>query len=173
MQIAPNAVVTVTYELYIDAEGENQDEMEIVEVVGEDEPMVFIHGMSGLPESFEAQLVGKTVGDDFSFSVDSEDGYGDIDPDAIVNLPKDLFVVDGQLMEDLLQVGQFVPFNNEENQPMTGRIADIGEDYVVVDFNHPLAGRQMHFEGKVIGVRPATADELDHGHVHGPGGVQH
>jgi len=173
MQIAPNTVVSVTYELYIDAEGENQDEMEIVEVVGEDEPMVFIHGLSGLPESFESQLIGKVAGDTFTFTVEQEEGYGDIDPDAIVNLSKDLFVVDGELMEDLLQVGQYVPFNNEDNQPMTGRIADIGEDYVVVDFNHPLAGRRMHFDGKVQEVRPATPDELDHGHVHGPGGIMH
>jgi FKBP-type peptidyl-prolyl cis-trans isomerase SlyD len=173
MEIAENTVVSLTYELYIDAEEDNQDEMEIVEVVGEDDPMVFIHGMSGLPPVFEEKLRGLKSGDSFHFTIESQDGYGDVDVEAIVNLPKEIFMVDGQLAEDILQIGNFVPFNNEENEPITGRIADIGEEYVIVDFNHPLAGKEMHFDGKIIGVRAATAEELDHGHVHGPGGVNH
>ncbi|MFN3589410.1 MAG: peptidylprolyl isomerase, partial [Spirosomataceae bacterium] len=173
MEIAENTVVSLTYELYIDAEEDNQDEMEIVEVVGEDDPMVFIHGMSGLPPVFEEKLRGLTAGDSFHFTIESQDGYGDVDVEAIVNLPKEIFMVDGQIAEDILQIGNFVPFNNEENEPITGRIADIGEEYVIVDFNHPLAGKEMHFDGKIVGVRAATPEELDHGHVHGPGGVNH
>jgi FKBP-type peptidyl-prolyl cis-trans isomerase SlyD len=73
----------------------------------------------------------------------------------------------------LLEIGNFVPFTNDDGSQITGRIYAVEGDIVKVDFNHPLAGKTLKFEGKVIGLRDASQEELDHGHVHGEGGVQH
>lgn len=170
MKIESNKVVNLVYELYV---GEG-DTREIVEIAGADDPMVFIHGLSGLPEKFEEQLVGLSTNDTFDFSVSSEDGYGDIDEEALVDFPMEHFKIeDGEIPEGMLDIGNFIPFANDEGNKMTGRVAEVHPDFVILDFNHPLAGQTMHFTGHVVSVRNATPDELAHGHVHGEGGVNH
>lgn len=170
MKIEANKVVKVTYELYVG----NDDEREIVEIAGEDDPMVFIHGLSGLPEKFEENLLGLSANDTFDFSISPEDGYGEIDEEALVDFPMEHFKIeDGKVPEGMLEIGNLIPFSNEEGNRMTGRVAEIHDDYVMLDFNHPLAGQTMHFIGKVESIRNATPDEIAHGHVHGEGGVIH
>ncbi|WP_028666513.1 FKBP-type peptidyl-prolyl cis-trans isomerase [Runella zeae] len=168
MKIAPNQVVAVTYELSL---LNDSDEWQMVETVGDDQPMYFIQGMSGLPEAFEEQLNGLSEGDTFDFKLDAEQGYGDYDTESVAEIPLEVFKVDGELQADILQVGNMVPMTNEEGHRLMGQIVEIDEEFVLMDFNHPLAGREMHFVGTVVKVRPATAEELDHGHVHGDGGV--
>lgn len=166
MKIAPNSVVKLTYELYVNDE--------ILEVADEADPMVFIHGLSGLPLAFEQKLVGLEDNDTFNFDVDAEDGYGEFDPDAIVDFPIENFKIeDDEVPEGLLELGNYIPFTNDEGERMTGKIIEIKPDVVILDFNHPLVGKMMHFEGKILSVRLATESELDHGHVHGEGGVNH
>lgn len=170
MKIEKNKVVAVIYNLSIpDEEGE----MDIVEVVGENDPMYFIFGESGLPEGFENNLNGLTTGDEFDFTIEPEDGYGEFDPEAIVELPKNLFQMEDVDQDELLAVGNIIPMTNEEGQRLNGQVMEVGTDVVIMNFNHPLAGKSMHFEGKVHLIREATAQELDHGHVHGDGGVHH
>lgn len=170
MKIEANKVVKIVYELEI-GEGNNK---EMLEIVQDDEPMVFIQGMSGLPEAFEAQLDGLQVGDEFKFSVDAADGYGEPDPEAIIDFPIENFKIeDGKVPEGMLEIGNMIPFSNDEGNRMNGRIVEITDEFVILDFNHPLAGQNMHFSGKVLGVRDATKDEIAHGHVHGEGGVIH
>jgi FKBP-type peptidyl-prolyl cis-trans isomerase SlyD len=170
MKIAPNQVVALAYELSI---MNDTDEWQMVENVSEAEPMYFIQGMSGLPDSFEDKIDGLSVGDSFDFKISSEEGYGDYDMEAVAELPIDIFKVDGQVQEDLLQVGNMIPMTNEEGHRLVGQVVEVNREFVLMDFNHPLAGREMHFKGHVINVRPATAEELEHGHVHGTGGVEH
>jgi FKBP-type peptidyl-prolyl cis-trans isomerase SlyD len=170
MKIATNAVVTVTYELSID--GEN-GQRELLEVADQNDPMAFIHGQSGLPEAFEAELTGLSEGDSFDFSVPAESGYGPFDPEAIVELPVELFHIDGKLEPGLLEVGNLLPMTNDEGHRLQGRVVAVSDALVTMDFNHPLADKTMHFTGTVLAVRPATDSELSHGHVHGPGGVEH
>lgn len=173
MKIAPQTVVTLAYQLYV---GDNKDdeEIEIVEVVGEDEPMVFIHSLSGLPEAFEAELVGLEPGDSFDFSIAPEEGYGEFDEEAIVEFPVAMFQIeDGKIPEGLLDPNNVVPFTDDNGSQLAGRVVELQGDVVVVDFNHPLAGQTLHFEGEVLAVREATPSELEHGHVHGEGGVMH
>jgi FKBP-type peptidyl-prolyl cis-trans isomerase SlyD len=170
MKVEANKVVKIIYELEIG--GENDREM--LEIVQDDEPMVFIQGMSGLPEAFEDQLNGLQAGDEFKFSVNAADGYGDPDPEAIIDFPIENFKIeDGQVPEGMLEIGNMIPFSNEDGNRMNGRIVEITEETVILDFNHPLAGQNMHFSGKVLAVRDATKDEIAHGHVHGEGGVVH
>ncbi|RYU83252.1 FKBP-type peptidyl-prolyl cis-trans isomerase [Hymenobacter persicinus] len=169
-QISPNKVVTITYDLSVT--DENQENV-LVESAEADAPMVFLFGQSGLPEEFERQLDGKAAGDAFAFSLTPEQAYGEYDQQAVVEIPKDVFKVDGQLDEEMLQEGNFLPMADNQGNHMQGKVVEIGTDSVKMDFNHPLAGMVMHFDGKVADVREATKEELDHGHVHGEGGHHH
>jgi FKBP-type peptidyl-prolyl cis-trans isomerase SlyD len=169
-QISENKVVTITYDLSVT--DENQEKV-LVESAEEDAPMVFLFGQSGLPEEFERQLDGKQPGDSFSFSLTPEQAYGDYDQQAVVDIPKNVFEIDGQLDSEMLQVGNFLPMADNQGHHMQGKVVEIGDSAVKMDFNHPLAGMVMHFDGKVAEVRDATQEEMDHGHVHGEGGHQH
>lgn len=168
--IAQNSVVTLTYDLSVT--DENQQKV-LVEQAEADEPMVFLFGHSGLPEEFENQLDGKNAGDDFSFSLTPEQAYGDYDEQAVVEIPKQVFEIEGQLDDQMLQVGNYLPMADNEGNHMQAKVVEIRDEQVTMDFNHPLAGMVMHFDGKVQDVRPATAEELAHGHAHGEGGHQH
>jgi FKBP-type peptidyl-prolyl cis-trans isomerase SlyD len=171
MQISENKVVKLSYELYIHEEDE---EFEIVEVAGDDDPLVFLFGNSGLPQDFETQLIGLKSGDTFNFVLEPQEGFGDFSDEDIAEFPISMFQIeDGKIPEGLLEQGNFVPFTNEDGSQLMGRIHEIDGEVVLVDFNHPLAGKTLKFEGKIIEVRDATADEISHGHVHGDGGVHH
>ncbi|PJJ60576.1 FKBP-type peptidyl-prolyl cis-trans isomerase [Hymenobacter chitinivorans] len=169
-QISPNKVVTITYDLSVT--DENQEKV-LVESAEADAPMVFLFGQSGLPEEFESQLSGKSAGDAFNFSLTPEQAYGDYDQQAVVDIPKNVFEIDGKIDEEMLQEGNFLPMSDNQGNHMQGKIVEIGADTVKMDFNHPLAGMVMHFDGKVADVREATQEELAHGHVHGEGGHHH
>ena len=165
--ISENKVVSLTYELKI----LNEDgEQTLVETADTENPMVFLYGVSGLPEKFEENLEGKQEGESFSFSLEADEGYGEYDDNAIVPIPKNVFEIDGKIDEEMLQEGNYIPMADNEGNHMQGRVTKIQDEEVVMDFNHPLAGMKMFFDGKVISVREATPEELAHGHVHGEGG---
>jgi len=170
MKVEKNNVVALTYSLRIpDTDGE----MDVVEVVTEEDPMYFIQGISGLPEGFEKQIEGLVVGDTFDFTVEAEDGYGEYDPEAVIDLPKEVFQMEDVDQSELLQVGNIIPMTNEDGERMHGQVVEVKDDVVIMNFNHPLAGKEMHFEGQILSIREATAEEISHGHVHGEGGVHH
>lgn len=167
MIIESKKVVTITYKLQ-----ESNQEGEIVQEVLENEPFVFLFGTEQVLPGFESNLQGKTTGDDFSFEIKSDDSYGPIDEEAIVTLPINIFMVDGKLAE-MVKIGEFLPMNDQEGNEMQGLVLEIGEETIKMDFNHPMAGIDLFFTGKVLDVREANPEELDHGHVHGPGGHHH
>lgn len=170
MKIEKNKVVTLSYELRI--LNESGDES-LVETADKEQPMAFIYGMSGLPEQFEDQLGALSEGDSFDFKLGVEEGYGAVDENAIVDLPKTAFQIDGAVPDNLLVAGNFIPMTDSEGNQLQGLVKSVNPDTVTMDFNHPLAGKELYFKGKVENVREATPDELAHGHVHGAGGVQH
>ena len=170
MKISNNTVVTLTYDLsVIDENGEKSH----VETAGSDNPMVFLYGVSGLPDKFEEKLDGLEEGANFSFSLESEDGYGDYDENALVNIPKNVFEVDGAIPDGMLEPGNFIPMADSEGNQMQGQVVEVSKEEVHMDFNHPLAGKTMHFDGIVVSVREATKEELAHGHAHGEHGHHH
>ncbi|PIQ19745.1 MAG: peptidylprolyl isomerase [Cytophagales bacterium CG18_big_fil_WC_8_21_14_2_50_42_9] len=169
-EISKNKVVSLTYELKV---LNDNGEKELVETADTNNPMVFLFGASGLPDKFEDNLEGKNEGDSFSFALESEEGYGDYDQNALVNIPKHVFEIDGKLDDEMLMEGNFIPMSDNEGNHMQGRVMEIKDDEVIMDFNHPLAGMKMFFDGKVVSVRDATSEELAHGHVHGAGGHHH
>jgi FKBP-type peptidyl-prolyl cis-trans isomerase SlyD len=170
MPIAKNNVVFISYQLAFPDEDGQPD---VVEIVDEKEPMVFIHGLSGLPETFENNLLGLNEGDTFDFSISAEDAYGNVDPNAIIQLPKSIFQAEDQNADDILQIGNFIPMTDDQGNRMQGLVVSIEGETVTMDFNHPLAEKTLMFQGKIIKIREATPDELAHGHVHGEGGVHH
>lgn len=170
MTVSDNKVVAITYDLSVT--DENQQKV-LVESAEAEEPMVFLFGHSGLPEAFENQLQGKSAGEPFAFSLTPEQAYGDYDQQAVVEIPKQVFEIDGKLDMQMLEVGNFLPMADNEGNQMQAKVVEVGPENVLMDFNHPLAGMVMHFDGQVQEVRDATADELSHGHAHGAGGHQH
>ena len=170
MKVEKNNVVALIYNLSIP---DNEGEIEVVEVVTEEDPMYFIHGISGLPEGFETKIEGLSTGDTFDFTVAPEEGYGEFDPEAIVELPKAVFQMEDVDQDELLEIGNIVPMTNEDGERMHGQVVEVKDDVVVMNFNHPLAGKEMHFEGSILSIRPATDEEISHGHVHGEGGHHH
>jgi FKBP-type peptidyl-prolyl cis-trans isomerase SlyD len=170
MPIAKNNVVFISYQLAFPDENGQPD---VVEIVDEKEPMVFIHGLSGLPEAFEKNLLGLNEGDTFDFSISAEDAYGNVDPNAIIQLPKSIFQAEGQSADDILQIGNFIPMTDDQGNRMQGLVVSIEGETVTMDFNHPLAEKTLMFQGKILKIREATPEEIAHGHVHGEGGVHH
>lgn len=170
MTISDQKVVSITYDLHVTDEDQQRV---LVESAEAEEPMVFLFGHSGLPEEFESQLQGKNAGDSFTFSLTPEQAYGDYDEQALVEIPKQVFEIDGKLDEQMLEPGNFLPMADNEGNQMQAKVVEIRDELVLMDFNHPLAGMVMHFDGKVQDVRDATPDELAHGHAHGEGGHQH
>lgn len=164
MKIDNNHVVTLTYDLYVTEEGAKKH----VESATAEQPLVFLYGVGMMLPKFEEYLTGLTVGDTYSFSLSAEEGYGVYDEKAVAPLPKDMF---GD--QPLPEVGSILPLQDNNGGSFQGRVVSIVEDAVLVDLNHPMAGHELHFNGIIQEVRPASEEELEHGHVHGEGGHQH
>lgn len=168
MQIEKNKVVSITYKL-----SEAGNRAEVIQEVDADQPLVFLFGVGQLLPKFEENLVGKQKGDSYEFDLFHMDAYGPLDAEAVVDIPIDVFIVDGKLAEDMLVIGGMVRLRDQEGRLLQGTVLQRGLETVKVDFNHPMAGKDLHFSGTVTDVREATADEIAHGHVHGEGGHHH
>ena len=158
MKVEKNKVVELTYELTV--EGKCADK------ATEDRPLDYIHGNHMLLPKFESELEGKGPGEEFSFTLTPEEGYGTFDESRLVDLPKEAFSIDGKIREDLLVVGQMIPMMSNSGQVVQGIVYSVEPDTVTMDFNHPMAGKTLNFKGKVLTVRDATEKELNEG-LHG------
>ena len=156
MKISENKYVTLSYDLNV-GEGE---ERELMEQATAERPMEFIFGTNSMLEAFEKQLEGLSKGDTFSFQLTPEEAYGDYDDSKIVELPKHIFEIDGKIDDQVLFEGNTVPMMDSSGNRLSGSVVSIADDVVTMDFNHPLAGETMHFEGAVTGVRDASAEEI-------------
>ncbi len=164
MTISQDKVVALQYELKLDdANGE------FVERTDPSEPLVFLYGAGQMLSDFEANLLGLTAGDSFAFGVTAENAYGELDYEAFVPIPKSVF---GEV-EDMLQIGNAIPMRNDQGHLLQGIVTEITDEEVIMNFNHPMAGKNLYFSGIIESVREASEEELDHGHVHGPGGHEH
>lgn len=132
----------------------------MIEQATAENPMKFLYGAGLMLPKFEEYLAGLKVDDDFEMSLKSGDAYGDVDEKAIVNLPRDVFLVDGKFDEEMIREGNSVPMMSSDGRRLTGMILKVDEKEVRVDFNHPLAGEDLFFTGKVLEVRDATEEEL-------------
>ena len=170
MKIEKNTVVSVTYDLHAsDAENEKK----FVEKTNNENPLTFLFGSGNLIQAFEENLLGLRLGDKFEFDIPSNDAYGPVDQDSFVGLPLETFMVEGKIDEELLNVGNMIPMMDENGNRIQGKVIEVKETEVLMDFNHMLAGKDLHFSGEVTEVRLATEEEITHGHVHGPNGHHH
>jgi len=163
MLIGKDTVVGVNYAL--DVDGMQLD-------ASGDTPLTYLHCHGMMIPGFERQLEGLAEGDTYDFMVTAAEGYGELNPDAITDLDKQIFLIDGNLSTEVFEGAQ-LQLTNQDGQPMVGVVAAVGEDTVTMDFNHQLAGKDLHFAGSIAALRAATEEEIAHGHVHGPGGHNH
>lgn len=155
MKIEKNKMVSVIYELKL-----NDKNGETVEVAGKENPLQFVYGADLLLPSFEKALTDKKVGDKFEIEISSENGYGSVNDYMIVNIPKKVFEVNGAFDEKMVTAGNILPMMSETGEQLNGLVKAVTEDNVEMDFNHPLAGKDLYFIGEVVGVRDATEEEL-------------
>lgn len=163
MTISDDKVVSLVYRLEVDGEIKDQCTKE--------KPLEFIFGMGYLLPKFEENIKGKTEGDSYEFTLSPEDGYGVYEKEAVIDLPKSIFEVDGKIQEDLLTIGNVVPMMNQAGQVIPGKVLEVNEDSVKMDFNHEMAGKTLHFTGEIISIREATEKELTDG-LHGERAAQ-
>lgn len=156
MKISENKYVSLAYNLNV---GEG-DERELMEQATVDQPMEFIFGANMMLEAFESQIKGLAQGDRFSFQLSPEEAYGDYDDSKLIELPKNIFEINGKIDEEVLFEGNSVPMMDSSGNRLVGSVVSIGDEVVSMDFNHPLAGEIMYFEGHVVDVREATAEEI-------------
>jgi len=170
MIISDEKAVSVGYNL--SGKKNNQPE-ELIEQTTPDHPFVFLFGFGGVLPQFEENLAGKQKGDKFDFTIKPEHGYGNYEADYVISLARKVFEIEGEFDEERIQVGREIEMNDADGNPLLGKVLSINANEVQMDFNHPLAGYELHFTGEILEVREATKEELDHGHVHGPHGHHH
>ncbi len=156
MQIAKDSVVSIDYRLHL-GDGKVIDESD------PGDPLVYLHGYEEIVPGLENALEGKKAGETLKVQVSPEDGYGEYDPDGVEEVPREDFPPDMEL-----EAGGIVTATDEEGDDVDFLVKEVRPKTVVVDFNHPLAGKTLHFEVTVREVRAATPEELEHGHAHGP-----
>ncbi len=155
MTIAKNKMVSLTYDLRIDGK-----EGELIEQATTEKPLKFVYGAGIMLPKLEALIEGLDQGKSFEINLKSAEAYGDIDENAIIELPKHLFLIDGKFDEDIVKIGNTVPMMSTNGQRMNGLVLEINDEIVKMDFNHPLAGEDLYFQGDVLEVRDATDEEI-------------
>ena len=160
MQIEDKRVVTLAYIL--------KDNDDNIIDQSDDGSFCYLHGASNIIPGLESALTGKISGDKLSVSIPPEEAYGVREDEKIQNVPREMFPP-----EQEIEPGMQFHAQSPDGNTLVVTIAKVEEESVIVDGNHPLAGVHLNFDVRIMDVREATSEELDHGHVHGPGGHQH
>ena len=158
MKSTQNAVVEFCYELEVDGQ--------VVDHTTKERPLDYIHGTGSLLPKLEAHIEGMEPGYKFDVTLSPADGYGEIDPQRIIDLPKAAFEVNGEVREDLLVPGNTIPMISPMGGVIPGVVLEVSADSVKMDLNHRMAGKTLHFTGEILTVREATEKELTEG-LHG------
>lgn len=161
MQIAKHKVVSINYTLTDHTDS-------VLDSSSGDDPLVYIHGLGHIIPGLESALSGKVRGDTLKVTVSPEDAYGARDEALKQVVPRDRFEPGADI-----QIGARFHSPTEDGGVTIVTVTDVDDSNVTVDANHPLAGITLKFDVEVVAVRDASAEELTHGHVHGPGGHHH
>lgn len=181
-QTISNRYIAVSYQLFTDNEAGIR---EIVEEAPVAHPFQFISGLGMALDSFETQVAHLNEGDTFEFSLSVDDAYGPYSEEHVIEAPKQTFVVNGRFDTETIYPGAVLPLVNEDGFRFDGLVVEVKDDVVVLDLNHPLAGKELHYKGTVVTAREATNEEIqgtlnmmsgegcgcgcDHDHEHGEG----
>jgi FKBP-type peptidyl-prolyl cis-trans isomerase SlyD len=159
--VANNMVVSFHYTLK-NASGE------VLDSSIEAQPLTYLHGYGQIVPGLENALLGKASGSAVKVTVAPEEGYGAYRDELVISVPrKEVGLPDG------ISVGSIVELHSSQGESFPARVTELTEEQVVLDANHPLAGESLFFEVELTAIRPATTEEIEHGHVHGPGGHHH
>ncbi len=152
MKVEANKMVAVDYRLTVDGKIADQSQP--------GKPLEFICGTGMLLPKFEAAIMGKEPGEKVAFTLEPKDGYGETIAEAVVELPKTVFMMDGKVAEEILFVGSQIPMSDAQGNHMMGLVKEVKDESVVMDFNHPMAGKTLDFEVEVVSVRDVTPEDL-------------
>ncbi len=151
MKIGENTFVSLDYKLEVDGKIADQSQP--------GQPLKFAYGMGMLLPKFEEAVAGLEPGDEFKFTLKPEEGYGEVIKEAVVELPKDVFMINGEVEDGLLEIGNMIPMSDNQGNRLMGRVVAVG-DVITMDFNHPMAGATLNFSGKIVDVRELTPEDL-------------
>lgn len=168
MTVDTNMVVSLHYKLTDHQTGEK------IEETSAEQPMEFLYGVERIIPTFEVNIHGLKAGEKFSFHIPSHEAYGAKNDDHIALIPISVFHDEtGKIDETVIYEGAILPMTDSEGTHLRGKVLAISAEEVKMDFNHPLAGIDLQFEGTILEVRPATEEEIAHGHSHGAHGHHH
>jgi len=156
MNIEKNRVGVIAYTLQL-----NNAAGELIEEATVNQPKTMVFGTGRVMQSFENRMLGLKSGDSFEFTLTPAESFGEFMTDLLMEVPKTVFMVNGQLQPDNLEVGKMGPMMDEDGNPFDGKILAINDKTVSMDFNHPYAGKGIYVKGEVLNVREATYDELN------------
>lgn len=156
-KIQPGKYVELGYDLYeVTPEGEK-----LVHQTSADDPERFIFGVTkGVIEPLEHAIDGLEVGGEFDVKVPADKAFGAYDPEQVATLPRDIFEIDGKFDAETVRPGAVLPMMTADGYRINGVVKEVTDSDVKMDFNHPLAGKDVRFKGKITMVREATPEEL-------------
>ena len=165
-KIQPGKYVELGYDLYeVTPAGEN-----LVHQTDAQDPEKIIFGVTpGMIRPLEKAIEGLEAGGEFDVTVQAAEAFGPHDPDQVARLEKDVFAVDGKFDSEMVKKGAVLPMMTSDGYRINGLVVDVTDDEVEMDFNHPLAGKDVRFKGSIITVRDATPEELQPAHGCGCG----
>lgn len=156
-QQTPNKYVTVAYELYTD---NDKGIHELVEKAPIEHPFQFISGLSIALDSFESKILAMAEGEAFDFVLKVDEAYGPYEQERVIELPKETFAINGRFDKDMVYPGAVLPLVNADGMRFQGLVLELKDNTVIIDLNHPLAGKDLHFKGQVVTMRDATNEEI-------------
>lgn len=156
-QQTPNKYVTVAYELYTD---NDKGIHELVEKAPIEHPFQFISGLGIALDSFESKILTLAEGEAFDFVLKVDEAYGPYEQDHVIELPKETFAINGRFDKDMVYPGAVLPLVNADGMRFQGLVLELKDNTVIIDLNHPLAGKDLHFKGQVVTMRDATNEEI-------------
>ena len=157
MKISKNKFVSVTYDLHVG----NDDERELMESATTERPLQFIFGAGTMLQAFEDHIENLEKDSKFSFTLTPEQAYGEFSDNYVVELSKKMFEVDGKFDHKHIVEGITLPMLNADGDRMNGTVIEVQDQVVVMDFNHPLAGETLHFNGTILDVHEPTEKEIE------------
>ena len=162
MKITKNTVVSLAYDLKLVATNE------LIEEIVENDPLKVLVGCGHLIPAFEQNIEGLEENDTFVFELEASQAFGERKEESFIEISKSAFLVNGEIVKELLVEGQYIPISSADgSQETQGLVIEVKEDSVLMDFNHPLAGQKVVFDGKIVEVRQATKKEIENGFVEG------
>lgn len=157
MENKTNKLIAAQYQLFTISDN---GERKLVEETTKEQPFVFITGFDAALDALEERLENLKLGEKFDFELDKEKAFGEYEPSRVIELNKEMFIVDGQFDSKNIFKGAQIPLKNEDGNFFIGTVLEIGDAAVKVDLNHPLAGKKLNFKGYIIENREATKDEI-------------